>query len=71
MIGLISVITGMIFTLIVTRRLSPEEFGTWGLVGGLITYVLISEPIISFLLTRQTARGKNFVKLFIINFKHF
>lgn len=61
-IGLISVITGIIFTLIITRRLSPEEFGTWGLVGGLITYVLISEPIISFWLIRQTARGKNFGK---------
>jgi len=58
-IGLISVITGIIFTLIVTRQLSPEEFGTWGLIGGLITYVLISEPIISFWVTRQTARGKN------------
>jgi len=24
-----SIITGLVFTLIVTRSLSPEEFGTW------------------------------------------
>jgi len=27
--GLAGVFFGLIFTLIVTRRLSPEEYGTW------------------------------------------
>lgn len=48
--------TGIIFTLIVTRRLSPEDLGTWGLIGGLITYVLMIEPIISTWTTREVAR---------------
>lgn len=56
-IGLASVVTGLIFTLIVTRRLTPEEFGTWGLIGGLITYVIIIEPIIAYWLTREISRG--------------
>ena len=56
-IGLISVVTGIIFTLIVTRQLSPEEFGTWNLIGSLILYVVIAEPIISYWTTRQVARG--------------
>lgn len=47
----------MIFTLIVTRTLNAEEFGTWNLIGGLITYVIIAEPIISYWATRETARG--------------
>ena len=56
-IGLVSVVTGLIFTLIVTRRLTPEEFGTWGLIGGLITYVIIIEPIIAYWSTREISRG--------------
>jgi len=35
-INLISVVTGLVFTLIVTRKLSVEEFGTWGLINGII-----------------------------------
>lgn len=57
LIGLSTIVTGLIFTLIFTRNLSPEEFGTWGLIGGLITYVIIIEPIISYWSMREVARG--------------
>lgn len=57
-VGLASVFTGIIFTLIVTRQLTPEEFGTWNLIGGLIVYVVIIEPTISYWVTREVARGK-------------
>ena len=53
-----TVVTGSIFILIVTRQLSPEEFGTWGLIGALTTYVIIIEPIISMWALRETARGE-------------
>jgi len=59
MVGLISVITGLVFTLIVTRRLAPEEFGTWSLIGTMISYFLISEAILDFWTIRQVARGEN------------
>ena len=52
-----SIITGLVFTLIVTRTLSPEEFGTWALIGSLIIYAIIINPIISYWTTRETARG--------------
>jgi len=58
-IGLVSVITGLIFTLIVTRQLSQEEFGTWSLIGSLISYVIFVEPVISYWSLREIARGKN------------
>jgi len=58
-VGLVSVITGLIFILVITRRLTPDEFGTWSLIGGLIIYVVVVEPVISFWTTRQTARGLN------------
>ncbi len=58
-VGLIGVSTGLVFTLIVTRRLSPEEFGTWSLIGYMISYFLISEAIIDFWTLRQVSRGEN------------
>jgi O-antigen/teichoic acid export membrane protein len=56
-IGLGSLVTGLIFTLIVTRRLTPEEFGEWGLIGSLTGYVLMFSPLISYWNTREIARG--------------
>lgn len=57
-VSLVSVFTGMIFTLIVTRQLSQEEFGTWGLIGGMTGYVLIFGPISTYWVTREIARGE-------------
>lgn len=58
-VGLFSLITGILFTLIVTRRLSPEDFGLWSVIGSLIVYFMISETIVSFWTTRQIARGED------------
>ena len=55
-IGLLSIITGLVFTIIVTRQLSPEQLGSWTLIGGLIVYVMVIEPMISYWATRETAR---------------
>ena len=57
-VGLISIFTGLVFTLIVTRRLSPEEFGMWGLIGSLLIYPLIIQPIIGYWTTREIARNE-------------
>ena len=56
-VGLASVITGTAFTLIVTRQFSSDELGFWTLIGGLLSYVVISESIISYWVTREIARG--------------
>lgn len=55
-IRITSVITGLIFTLIVTRQLTAEEFGTWGLINGVIVYAVIIHPLVSYWSTRETAR---------------
>lgn len=47
---------GAIFSIILTRTLSQQEYGTWGLISGLIGYVMIINLIISFWSTRETAR---------------
>ena len=54
-----SILTGLIFTLIVTRQLTAEEFGTWGLINGVIVYAIILHPIVSYWSTRETARGED------------
>ena len=55
--GIISIFTGVVFTLIITRSVTPEEYGTWGLIIGLITYVTLIGPIVSYWSTRDTARN--------------
>lgn len=53
--------------MIVTRQLSPIEFGTWGLINGVIVYAVIIHPIISYWSLRETARGENSGKTAIVS----
>ena len=57
-VGMAGVFLSLIFLLMVIRRLSPEDFGTWSLLLSIINYFLISELIISYWATRQIARGE-------------
>lgn len=55
---LISIITGTVFTIIVTRRLDPADFALWSLIGSLFVFVMIFDPISSYWTNRQVAREK-------------
>ena len=55
---LVSIVTGLIFTLIVTRRLDQIEFGLWSLIGGIVAYSLIFAPISNYWVSRHIARGE-------------
>ena len=57
-VGLASVLTGLLFTVIITRQLSQEEFGTWGLIVATLNFLLISEVIINYWTVRQIARNE-------------
>ena len=48
---------GLIFMVIVTRTLSIEEYGTWGLIIGLLAYGSILDSLVSVWVIRETARG--------------
>lgn len=63
---MISVITGLIFIIIVTRKLSPDDLGLWTLIGSLVSYVLIIRPITNYWATRQLARGEEVGKTAVI-----
>jgi len=56
-IGIIRLILGFAFITVVTRILTPEEYGTWTLIGGLLVYSLILHSIESYWLTRESARN--------------
>jgi len=66
-ISLASVVTGMLFIIIVTRTLSAEEYGTWALMGSLISYFLISQGMINFWALRQVARGEEVGRTSVIS----
>ncbi len=56
-LSLITIVIGTGFTLILTRTLTQEEFGIWSLISSLIGYVMITNLIISYWSTRETARN--------------
>lgn len=56
-VGISSIITGLGFSLIVTRSLSTQEFGTWSLITALLGYLVLSETIVNYWSTRDLARG--------------
>ncbi|MEM3080775.1 MAG: hypothetical protein QXH35_03620 [Nitrososphaerota archaeon] len=58
MASLITMLTGLAFTLLITRRLTPAELGVWRYVGTLISYFVAPAAFIGFWATRMTAQGK-------------
>jgi hypothetical protein len=55
-ITLVTVFTGLGFMIIVTRILSTQEYGTWGLINSLMIYGVVFTAIPVFWLARETAR---------------
>jgi len=66
-VGILGIFLGLVFTLMITRRLTPEEFGTWSLILSIVGYLLISESFISFWTTRQISRGEEVAKTSILS----
>jgi hypothetical protein len=54
--GLIGLITGSIFSLTITRTLSPEEYGHWGLILSTVSYFPLILAVIGYWSTRETAQ---------------
>lgn len=56
--GLITLVTGLGFILIVTRVLSQQDYGIWGIINSLFVYGMIASSFINFWTIRDIARGK-------------
>jgi len=59
---ILSVLTGLMFTIIVTRRLSEEAFGTWQFYSNLLSYFAIPSYIVNYWLVRDLRRGRQVAK---------
>ena len=55
---LLSALTGLAFTLIVTRNLAVEEFGVWQYLSALFSYFAFPAGLLTFWATRLHARGQ-------------
>lgn len=64
--GLAAMFTTMIFTLIITRTLTPEEYGTWGIISSMLVYAVAVEPLIGYWIAREIARKKESGKTGIV-----
>ena len=60
--SLISIITGLVFLIIITRTLSPQDYGTWGIINSLFVYSLVINSVVTFWLPREIARGNDSAK---------
>jgi len=56
--GIAAVMASSIFTVLITRKLLPEEYGAWGVISGVIIYVVFIGTITSFWTTREISRGR-------------
>jgi len=54
---LFSVGTSLLFTLMITRSVSPEDYGIYGNFGDVISYFTLASTVIPFWVTRFVARG--------------
>ncbi|MGQ9718701.1 MAG: hypothetical protein ACUVWK_02485 [Nitrososphaerales archaeon] len=59
---IMSIFTGLMFSIIVTRRLTEADFGIWILVGLMVSYVLFPASISNYWITRYIARGVKVAK---------
>ena len=66
-LGVINIPLGFTFMIIVTRTLSTTEYGTWGLISGIIVYATIIEPMISYWTIREVSRNQDSGKTSVIS----
>ena len=60
-------IGGLFFSIMITRLLEPEDFGFWVLISGMVSYVVIIDPVSSYWITRKISRGHKLAKTGIAN----
>ena len=65
--NIVLLIGGLFFSIMVSRSLDPEDFGVWILILGMVSHVLIIEPVSSYWITRKVSRGHKLAKTGIVN----
>jgi O-antigen/teichoic acid export membrane protein len=55
--GILSIVTGLSFIIIVTRMLTPIEYGVLGIITSLLVYSMVFDTIVGYWARRDIARG--------------
>ena len=55
--GIIRIFLNLGYVTIITRLLTPEQFGTWQLIIGMLVYVMVLHWVETYWITRETARN--------------
>ena len=55
--NIVGYLTGLIFTVFISRRLSEGDFGVWAFIGTFISYSLVPFNLLTSWITRDAARG--------------
>ncbi|MEM3144889.1 MAG: hypothetical protein QW332_02695 [Thermoproteota archaeon] len=63
---ILSVATGLMFTILVTRRLNEELFGAWQFYLSLLNYFIVPSSIVNYWLTRDMGRGRKVARSGIV-----
>jgi O-antigen/teichoic acid export membrane protein len=66
-LAFVTVFASLVFNLIVTRTLSPNEYGLWGLINVFLIYAVVIEPVIGYWVAREIARKVESGKTAIIS----
>lgn len=57
LIKILSLFTGLIFVILITRNLSIIEFGQWGLINSILIYGVFPASVLGYWFSRYTAKG--------------
>lgn len=57
LVKILSLATGLIFTVIITRNLSIDEYGQWNVISSLVIYGIFLPTLLPYWYTRYTARN--------------
>ena len=58
-VKLLSIVTGAIFTITITRELAAQEYGMWGVIANLLVFGIVINSIVGYWVTREKARGED------------
>ena len=64
---LVNAVFGLGFIIIVTRMLTQQDYGTWGLIASLFFYTMVASSFINFWTIRDVARGKKVERTSLIS----
>jgi len=65
--SLLSLVTGLLFSVLVARRLALEDYGAWQFYSTVISYLMLPGVVVNFWLTRDLGHGRRVLKTGVVS----